>query len=112
MNVTESTMNEIKVLSPEGRLDSVTSDSFEQLIMGWIANGHNRMVIDFTNLDYISSAGLRVLLIAAKQIKADNGVLALCGLKAHIHEVFEISGFLPILTVVEDIETAIGSVAG
>ena len=58
-----------------------------------------RFVVDFSQLAYISSAGLRVLLMAAKRVKTENGALILCGMQDHIQEVFEISGFLQILTV-------------
>ena len=104
-------MANITVLSPEGRLDSNNAESFEQLVIGKIDGGEIHLVIDFSGLDYISSAGLRVLLMAAKRIKANAGAMALCGLKAHIHEVFEISGFLPILTIVDDLDAARAAVA-
>jgi len=110
MNIGEQKVDAITVLSPEDRLDSNTAESFEQLVIGKIDNGEIRLVIDFSSLDYISSAGLRVLLMAAKRIKAEGGGIALCGLKEHIREVFEISGFLPILTIVEDIAMAVAAV--
>lgn len=102
MNIQETENNGIVTLAVEGRLDSNTSEAFEQQLMGKIDTGSRKIIIEFSALDYISSAGLRVLLMAAKRLKAEAGSFALCGLQEHIREVFEISGFLPILTVVEN----------
>jgi anti-anti-sigma factor len=88
MNVSEQTKNDVMLLGPQGRLDGNTSVDFEQLVMARIAAGSKRLVIDFSDLDYVSSAGLRVLLMTAKRLKADSGKLALCGLKEPIREVF------------------------
>ena len=88
----------------------VLGEAFEQAVMDKIDSGKAKMVIDLSGLEYISSAGLRVLLMAAKQVKTGNGALALCGLKDHIREVFEISGFLPILTIVDDESAALTAV--
>ena len=52
-------------------------------------------------MDYISSAGLRLVLVVAKRLKQDNGQLLLCGMQSHIREVFDISGFLAILNVAD-----------
>ena len=110
MNIGERAVGEAVVLSPDGRLDSNTSEAFEQAVMDKIDSGKAKMIIDLSELEYISSAGLRVLLMAAKQVKSGNGALALCGLKDHIREVFEISGFLPILTIVDDESAALAAV--
>jgi anti-anti-sigma factor len=75
--------------------------------MSKIDSGANRLVLDFSGLDYISSAGLRVLLMAAKRVQAEKGAMALFGMKEHVKDVFEISGFLPVLTVVDSAEAAI-----
>ena len=107
MKTNESKKNGVLILSVEDRLDSNTSEAFEQLIMGHIDSGTKQLVIDFNKLDYISSAGLRVLLMAAKRLKSEDGELSLCGMKSHIRGVFEISGFLSILTVVDDVDAAV-----
>lgn len=87
------------VLIPVGRLDSNNAGEAEQIVLGHIAGGETRIVLDFGRLDYISSAGLRVMLMAAKRLKQANGKMVLCSMQDHIREVFEISGFLSILTV-------------
>lgn len=107
MNIQTHETNDITVLSLSGRLDSNTSETAEQQIMAKIDGGSKKLVLDFKELDYISSAGLRVLLMTAKRLKAEQGAFALCNLQEQIREVFDISGFLPILTVVEDMDSAI-----
>lgn len=98
MDINESQQDNATVISLSGRLDSSTSAQFEQYILGKIDSGV-RLIVDFSLLDYISSAGLRVLLLAAKKVKQAGGRLILCSLKPHIREVFEISGFLAILDI-------------
>ena len=98
MDITETKQGEVTVIALAGRLDSSTSTQLEQYILPRIVD-KARLIVDFSALDYISSAGLRVLLLAAKKVKQADGRLALCALKEHIREVFEISGFLAILDV-------------
>jgi anti-sigma B factor antagonist len=68
-------------------------------------NGTQRMILDFQELDYISSAGLRVILKATKNLKGAEGKLVLCAMQDYVKEVFEISGFdsfLPIEATLDD----------
>ncbi len=104
----EQTANAI-VLEPSGRLDSVTAKDFETALIGKIDAGAKRVVLDLGQLAYISSAGLRVLLIAAKRLKSVGGALVLCGLNPSVREVFEISGFVSILEVHPDRDTALSA---
>lgn len=93
------------VLTPPPRLDSNTSAEFERRLMGEIGDGRRNLVVDFSDVDYISSAGLRVLLIAAKRLRPD-GRVALAGLKDNCLEVFEISGFVSIFPIYPSAEAA------
>lgn len=106
MNISVSEENGRALLSLEGRLDSNTSGALEQQLTATMDSGSQQLIIDFDQLAYISSAGLRVLLMAAKRLKSEGGHLVLCGMADHIREVFEISGFLQILTVVADVSAA------
>lgn len=80
------------ILAPKGRLDSATAPAFETEFMA-SAEGADRLLIDFSGLTYISSAGLRVVLKAAKKMQSKGGRVALCSLGPQVAEVFEISGF-------------------
>lgn len=91
----------IAILS--GRLDSATSGGFEKRLLELFETPGARVLLDFTALDYISSAGLRVILMGAKRAKQTQGRLVLCGLRPDVREVFEISGFLKIIDVVTDL---------
>jgi len=112
LEVTESHEGEVLVVSPAGRLDSVTAGGFEATLLKHIGEGANRMVLDFGKLDYISSAGLRVVLLAGKKLKAAGGKLALCGLNQQIREVFAISGFITIFAVHPDRAGAAAAITG
>ena len=101
MEIKKTQQNDILIIEPSGRLDSVTSPALDQYIAPNLI-GQPRLLLDLAALDYISSAGLRVLLGAAKKVKQLGGRLILCGLKPHIHEVFEMSGFLSILEIRPD----------
>ncbi|MGV6809617.1 MAG: STAS domain-containing protein [bacterium] len=102
----------VTVVSAKGRLDSNTAGLFEQRVAAQLDAGIAKIVLDFDALDYISSAGLRVVLRAAKRQKMTQGQLVLCGLNKHIHEVFEISGFLPIFTISKKVDDAVRAING
>ncbi len=91
--ITEHKQGTVVVLCVSGRLDASNSGVFEEKLLGLIAGGEHRFVIDFAALDYISSAGLRVLVIAAKRLAASRGAIVLSGLEGQIEEVFAVVGF-------------------
>jgi anti-anti-sigma factor len=99
MNITTRTQNDVTLVALAGNLDSNTSPQAHQALDGILAGGGKKMVVDFTALDYISSAGLRVLLGTAKQLRGAGGALHLFGLNETVQEVFDISGFSTILAV-------------
>jgi len=88
-----------RIIKPKGRLDSSTGPALEAELVSVIDGGTSRLLLDFSELLYISSAGLRVVLLAAKRLKASNGRLALCSLNSQIAEVFKISGFDAIIDI-------------
>ena len=112
MNVTDEIKDGVVVLSPEGRIDTRTSGAFEQAVMARALgkDAATRIVMNFSNLDYINSTGMRVLLILAKRLAGASGKLVLCGMKEHILEVFRISGFNQILTITDTEEEALQQV--
>lgn len=98
MEIREYTQDNVLVLGPVGRLDSLTCRDFETRLLA-VLDTHAQVVIDCAALDYISSAGLRVLLVAAKRSQANNGRLVLAALKDNLREVFDISGFSVIFEI-------------
>lgn len=109
MEVTQKQQNGITILGLKGRLDSNTSDDFEKKLLGLIQAGETRLVLDFKDLDYISSAGLRVLLKAAKELKRNNGQLSFCALKEYIREIFELSGFVSFFPIHPTLEESLSA---
>lgn len=97
MDISTRTQNDVTIVAFVGSLDSTTAPQAQQALDGILASGSRNIVIDFTGLDYISSAGLRVLLGTAKRLGA--GALRLFGLNETVGEVFRISGFSTILAV-------------
>ncbi len=106
MSIITTTNNGVFIVMPDGRLDTNTSPEAEQLIMAAIENGENKVVIDFSKTDYISSSGLRVILKTAKVLKPKNGTAALCNTNKQIHEVLEISGFLGVVNTFNSLDDA------
>ena len=96
---------DVVIIQPVARLDSTNSPEFEQFLLAKITD-QCRLIIDFSKLDYISSAGLRVILKGAKRIDTVNGKILLCGMKDVIHQIFEVSGFLTILMVEKNLRKA------
>ena len=99
MEITVNESGGVQVLSFTGNLDTNTSPDAESEINQLIDGGAQKLLINFEDLNYISSAGLRILLATAKKLKASNGDLKICGLNATVQEVFDISGFGVILSV-------------
>ncbi|MCP5007092.1 MAG: STAS domain-containing protein [Planctomycetes bacterium] len=89
------------VVSMKGRLDAVTAPELEKNINNFIKEEEYCFVINCEDLNYISSAGLRVVLIIAKKLKSVNGQMLISNLKGVVKEVFDISGFTSILQIYE-----------
>ena len=99
MNVRIEHNGELCVASPDGRIDAVSADELQQILDVQMNATAKRMVIDLTEVDYISSAGLRVMLSLAKRTKQHNGALVLCGMNPAVREVFALAGFLPLFAI-------------
>lgn len=86
-------------LSFAGRLDATSAPEAEEQLKKCLDDGNNKLLIDMKGLDYISSAGLRVLLVVAKRLRQSNGKIALCQMVDSVKEVFDISGFSSIFNI-------------
>ena len=107
MEITEGKRGEIIILGLKGRLDASTSKGLEEKLVALTEGGEKRLVVDFSQLDYISSSGLRVLLVAAKSLTKANGKIVLSSLKDHIKEIFDMTGFSSIFPIYYSREEAI-----
>ncbi|MBW2284620.1 MAG: STAS domain-containing protein [Deltaproteobacteria bacterium] len=111
MEIDISKENEAVLVTVKGRMDAVTSPDFQENLEGLVANGERRIVVDCQGLEYISSAGLRSILIISKSLKNEQGELALFGLNDMVREVFEISGFSTVIPIHESRDGALGGKA-
>jgi anti-anti-sigma factor len=111
IEVVEERHDNALVLLPIGRLDSGNAHSFESIVMKYVSGGEQCLVVDFSRLNFISSSGMRVLLIATKALRASNGKIALCAMQNHIEEVFRISGFDQIIPIRDSQKSALDVVA-
>ncbi len=98
------------ILCPGGRVDGTNAGTLEGVIREQLEGGHSVLVFDFTNLNYISSAGLRVLLVAARDTQSRGGKSVFFGLSKQIAEVFSVSGFDKILAVHASRDEALGAI--
>jgi anti-anti-sigma factor len=107
VNISISKQGDLALISVEGRIDTMSAPELEKRLVDQISLGDARLVVDFGAVDYISSAGLRSLMVAAKKASAGGGKLSCCRLTGVVKKVFEISGFSTILPVYENVEDAI-----
>jgi len=94
------------LIVPSGRIDGASAPVLEGDISRAIDQGNRRIVMNLSSVDYMSSAGLRVLLAAMKRLKKENGNLVLCAMKPFVQEVFDLTGFSRIFTICESEEEA------
>ena len=109
MEIIEENQSGINIFKLNGRLDSNTSQGFEKKIFQAIDDGSKSMLIDFKDLEYISIAGLRVILKATKALKREEGKMMLCDMQDYVKEVFEITGFDSFLQIVGSMDDALQS---
>jgi anti-sigma B factor antagonist len=98
MDIQTIKKNGITVFTIVGKIDSGTSGVLEKKLLAAIEEGEKNLLFDFSQVDYISSAGLRVLLLAAKKTAKMGGKTVLCALSPNVREVFDISGFSAIFS--------------
>jgi anti-anti-sigma factor len=106
MNILQQAQDGIVILNIVGRLDAVSSIDADREFGKVLDAGNDKLLIDLSQLEYISSAGLRVLLVVAKRIQQKGGKVVLCNLLPNVTEVFEISGFSSIFKIFKSTEEA------
>jgi anti-anti-sigma factor len=98
------------VVSAQGRITATTAPDFESRLADPLEKDQQVLIIDMSGIDYISSAGLRVILLTAKKLKAQQGDLLLAALQSAVKEIFEMSGFLSIFKTFDTVEDALDSI--
>lgn len=108
MEITKSGKeNNALVIKVSGRMDAVTAPEFEKTVNTWIDEDEKCFVVDLSSLEYISSAGLRSILVIAKKLKTINGKILLAAMEESVNEVFEISGFNSIIPIHDSVKSAL-----
>jgi anti-sigma B factor antagonist len=107
MDISEDRKADAVILSVSGKLDATTAKTFEDRILGVINGGTQRLVVDLSQLDYISSSGLRVFILAAKRLQTVDGKIVLCSMKDHVRQVFDLAGFSSMLSIYASRDEAI-----
>ena len=97
----------IVIVNLKGRVDATNSEQLHDTIMREIEDGCNKMIINFSEVYYISSAGLRVLILTIKRFAENTGSFAVCSLAENIMRTFEISGLANQLIIHDDVETGV-----
>ena len=103
---------DVVIVMPDSQLDTNTSPEAEKMLMAQLDAGETRIVIDFSKTDYISSAGLRVILKTASLLQEKGGGFALCNGNDQIVEVLEFSGFLDIVKYCSSLDEAVTAIGG
>jgi anti-sigma B factor antagonist/stage II sporulation protein AA (anti-sigma F factor antagonist) len=112
MQVRPARFADVVVLSVLGRVDHGTSEGFRTALVPHLercAKGQDHLVLDCTGMDYISSAGLRVFMLAARQVKAQQGWLALAAVQPLVREVLEITKFTQVLRIEPTVRAAVSA---
>ena len=107
MDIKEETRGKVKIVGLQGKLDANSSPAVEKCLQALMDRGEERLVLDLSELTYISSLGLRVFIAVAKNIQKVNGKLALAGLNDHIYEVFKIARFTNIFSIYPTCDEAV-----
>ena len=111
MSVSFTEDNGVLIVMPGKRLDTNTAPEAETELTAKIEAGKEKIVVDFGQTEYISSAGLRVILKTAKLLKPKNGKVVLCNANEQINEVLEVSGFLSMMKCHASLDAAVQDAA-
>jgi anti-anti-sigma factor len=111
MEISEQREGDIIVLSPVGRVNNDTSPAFQTKLLACVGSAATTVLIDFSGVEYISSAGLRALMMASKQSKATGGRFAAAGLTPMVKEIFAISHFSLVVRVFKTTAEAIAALS-
>ncbi len=107
MDISARKEKNILVVGLKGRLDAVTAPEFDKKLTEFISQGENSLILNFSGVEYISSAGLRSILASSKMLKSKEGRSVITGLQGSVKDVFKMSGFYSILEISDSEQAAI-----
>ena len=109
MEIEIRTLDEVTIVEIAGSVDSLTADALSGALLGQLDSDRARLVADFSRVQYVSSAGLRVVLASLMVARRRGGDLRLASVSPVVLRVLEISGFTSILNLFDDVDTAVSS---
>jgi anti-sigma B factor antagonist len=107
MEISQTEENGIVSISIKGRLDADSAPEAEKVVKEALERQTNRFLFNLKALEYLSSAGLRVLLSAAKEMRRRDGKIVLCSLNEFVREIFEVSGFQSLIPIADSVEAGV-----
>ena len=99
MEMRKEQVGDAHVVTVTGRLDGIYGSAFANQVGELLTGTNPKILIDFTDIDYVSSAGLRALLLLVKKAKAAGGMFALCGVNEQVRQVLDVSGFTAMFSI-------------
>lgn len=109
MDIQIEPRGDVAVIGITGSVDGLTAETLLATMQEHVEKGHTRLVVDLHGVDYTSSAGLRALLATVKEARRRGGDLRLARINPNVRKVLELSGFVTILKVFEEVDAAVGS---
>ena len=110
MEISVKPLKQVDIVSVTGRIDSATAPEFDNALKGLLERGRKKIVLDFTKLDYMSSAGLRAMLSALKAAKNGGGNLVLVNVNERVRDTLILVGFQSLFLQFNDIVDAVDSI--
>lgn len=107
INIIEEQKGDVTILRIKGKLDSMISSDLEKRAIEFVNAGQNKLLLDLSNVSYINSAGLRMLLSIKKQVKTLSGKFIVCALSSEVMEILKICGFDHVLEISKNEEDAL-----
>ncbi len=99
MDIRDERVGDVWVVTAEGRLDGIYSSAFANHVGALIVGENPKILIDFTQIDFVTSAGLRAVLLLMKKAKASGGAFALAGVNEQVREVLNVSGLADMFSI-------------
>lgn len=106
MQIEASSLEGVRILAPQGRLDANTAALFQERLL-MVLEGEPRVVLDFLGISYLSSAGLRALMLGGKKAQKLGGWIRIARVRSHVEEIFTLSGFDTFFPLFSELEQAV-----
>lgn len=114
MKVTTTHQGSTLILTPKGRIDHASAEAFSTALTGYLDNcrsGEKPLILDFSEIEYVSSIGLRALMLAARQVKTQGGKIAIAAPTPVVQEVFDVCRFNLVIDIFDRVDSAQASLA-